>query len=625
MDIYCDYEGVAKIPLRLFGATGSPSNIAYRGYGSFPLYIPRNYPTSERDVYYFNNVGRVECTQISTMQGSWIYPIGPQGFSLNYLHYPCQAIYDSRIDARLPQVFGLLEVFDMDATSGRIPNLMVAGVTQSNGWMVWEKPNNFPTLDVSASIGTQIWWTGSGADPVACKGVASILATAEQGSESPFSSLLMRNSMFVLYYPETNQYSFFPISFPNYSYRLLSETPNSDILPGGAALTDLVFDDSSRTTSDYYQMGSVQMTGRNNILRGQSITVPRRLDGVILIPTTDISKSNLVTIFNPSEEQLQDLASVLWMRINSFSSLFNNVKKLVSDPMDLLVSLTSVPVRPDTGDTVGLKFGGISFGNAVSMPVVTSQYVEIPMGSVTIPLSWGTYLDYSPYTKIMCWLPYIGGVQLDADWIAGKTVSLKYTIDVVSGECAAELSADGYVMYHYSGNCAIQIPITASNHGRQIAGLAAVTAAALPPLMSLGAAGAAAASAGRLAAKSVSAKRTERLYESELLNFKQQSMVLGAAGVGSVMAGKTQVAVSGSVGPNAGAMMDQHPYIILTYPRLDLADNYKHYVGYPCNKTLRVGDCSGFTIYESIDVKNIPCTLSERTAIEKILTSGFYA
>ena len=73
--------------------------------------------------------------------------------------------------------------------------------------------------------------------------------------------------------------------------------------------------------------------------------------------------------------------------------------------------------------------------------LVTSNEV-IDMGSYKFEEYFGSFLDYSPYTKINMFLPYCGFIQLQAENVMGKTVSLKYSISFVDGTCLAQVSAD---------------------------------------------------------------------------------------------------------------------------------------------------------------------------------------
>jgi len=307
----------------------------------------------------------------------------------------------------------------------------------------------------------------------------------------------------------------------------------------------------------------------------------------------------MVTVFNPSDSQLNDLATVLWSDLSTFSGLIDSLtKRLIVNPLDLLVSLVSVPVKPDIGDDVSVTFGGISFSQKVIMPLVTNQYKEFDCGTVNIPVHWGTYLDYSPYTRIQMWLPYVGAVSLDPDWVVGKDVNVKYEIDVVTGETGVKLTVANQVIYQFNGNCAIQIPLTGSDYSSRILSLLRVGATV--------AGGVATGLTGGLAAVGAA------------------SSSIVSSTVGAVMNSKSTFQMAGAIGSNAAVCLEQTPFVVISYPRLDLAENYRHYVGYPTNKTKQVSTCVGYTVFESVDLTNIPCTSDEKEMIDSILRGGFY-
>ena len=82
------------------------------------------------------------------------------------------------------------------------------------------------------------------------------------------------------------------------------------------------------------------------------------------------------------------------------------------------------------------------------------------------------------------------------------------------------------------------------------------------------------------------------------------------------------VARSGSLGNNMGAISSQTPYLIVNRPRLSVPDNYGHYHGYPSNMTRRLGSLNGFTKVGDIHLENIPGTSNELDLISSYLHGG---
>ena len=94
--------------------------------------------------------------------------------------------------------------------------------------------------------------------------------------------------------------------------------------------------------------------------------------------------------------------------------------------------------------------------------------------------------------------------------------------------------------------------------------------------------------------------------------------------VGNVMGAKSQVHHSGSISGSAGMLGNRIPYMLVEYPHQSLADNYKHYVGYPSNITKVLGTLSGYTECEQVIVQGIPATDPEIEEIIEALKGGVY-
>ena len=83
------------------------------------------------------------------------------------------------------------------------------------------------------------------------------------------------------------------------------------------------------------------------------------------------------------------------------------------------------------------------------------------------------------------------------------------------------------------------------------------------------------------------------------------------------------VAHSGSIGSNAGAMGGKIPYLIITRPKPYNADNYSNFYGYPSNKTVKLSSCLGYTKVKDIHLENISsATDDELNEIESLLKDG---
>lgn len=290
-------------------------------------------------------------------------------------------------------------------------------------------------------------------------------------------------------------------------------------------------------------------------------------------------------IWNPSAQDLQDLADWLWS--NNFD--LTMLKKLFANPMDTILGLAIVPVLPQRIGGYNIHIGGIDTG--IQSFTVTDRYATVNCGSLTVEERWGAYLDYSPYTKMSIFLPYIGFRDIDADDVMNKTVELQYNIDVLSGACCAELKCGGTVLYSWQGQCAQQLPVTSTDWSSAFSTVAGLAGAAVSMVASAGTS--APLLAGSLASASVNALSLKPRFNR-----------------------------SGSIGGAGGFLASQTPYLVRSRPEQAIPGEQNKFIGYPSFVTRTMGEIAGYTELDSFHLEGIPATSGELAEIESLLRGG---
>ena len=326
------------------------------------------------------------------------------------------------------------------------------------------------------------------------------------------------------------------------------------------------------------------------------------------IPPLSASGASLITIYNPSSSQLQTVANKLWSQ--DFLEVF---KQYFTSPMEAILGLAIIPVNPSTATSKNVYLGAYDTG--VSAPVVDSDYVIIDCGNVPISRYWGSYLDYDPYTKISCYLPYIGEIDINPDQVMQKSLGIYYYVNVVTGDIVAVLTADGSVFATAAGNCVRQLPIAQQDYSA-IINTAVAAVGVLATAGVAGAAGAGAAAASGMTLGQVTAPGVRMAGAINAMAMSSPSLISNAVNT------KKHYQHAGQIGSGSGQLAPQKPFLTIERPNLDLADNYKSFVGYPCNKTLQLGACHGFTQIESTRL-SIPSAIDEEIAeVVELLTKG---
>lgn len=87
-----------------------------------------------------------------------------------------------------------------------------------------------------------------------------------------------------------------------------------------------------------------------------------------------------------------------------------------------------------------LKGGRYDFGEQA--PYVKEHTIIVDCGSVEIAEHYQSLLDYSPFSRLTIYLPFIGFQELDDKLVVGHTLKVQYVVDVLSGRCLAQLYVD---------------------------------------------------------------------------------------------------------------------------------------------------------------------------------------
>lgn len=329
------------------------------------------------------------------------------------------------------------------------------------------------------------------------------------------------------------------------------------------------------------------------------------------LPSLSAIDAGFITLYNPTVGQLNALANYMW---SSPLQIWDNVKKIVADPMDCILGLSIVPVTPITGTMKPITVGDVPTG--VDARPITSQYIEVNCGTINIGEYWKAYLDYEPYTKAELYLPYIGTHPISVDDIMGKTIKVVYHVDLVSGACTAYVKCGASVLYSFIGQCASSIPIGGNDWTSVISG-ALTIATAIGSMVASG--GASAPMAGEAAGGEAAGAAVEAAKTKAAM-----IRTVGGAASTAVNVLKPSIGKSGSMSGTGGLMGIQKPYLILTRPRQAVPASQNHFMGYPSFMTSVVGSLSGYTEMEYIHLEGINATDNELAEIEQLLKGGVY-
>lgn len=303
-----------------------------------------------------------------------------------------------------------------------------------------------------------------------------------------------------------------------------------------------------------------------------------------IVPSSSGSASALYMIYNPTLAQINSFGAWLWS-----DNFVDQIKKLFNDPMQAIIGLHKVYATPATGGAQTIKVGYLDSG--VSARVVSNQYTTIDCGTVRLSEQFHNVFDYSPYTEVNLYLPFIGIVNINVSDVMRSSIHIVYHVDVLSGACLAEVKVTrdsaGGTLYQYAGNASVTLPISSGSYMGIVSAVAGVAGGIAGTIASGGAA-----------------------------------LPLLASSAGAMFNAHTRVEHSGGFSGNAGAMGGKIPYLIISRPQTEMADGFENYIGYPSNFTATIGSCTGFIKVIECHVKSTTATNSELNEINTMLQEG---
>lgn len=366
------------------------------------------------------------------------------------------------------------------------------------------------------------------------------------------------------------------------------------------------------------------------------------------LPTLSSASTGFTRIYNPSLSQLNQLATYLWTDESIIQTIWNHAKQFFEDPMSVIIGLNIVPVPVPNGGTDNFKVLYIDTG--IPLTYAASQFVDVDCGTLEIKQYYGSAIDYSPYTKISCFLPFIGTVQLNTDEVMGKTLQVKYRVDIASGSCVAKIFVAGNCIYQYSGHCAINVPISSADFSSYVSAAISVAKLAIGAAVGGGMSALAAATADPTqqtnqvvtTTQTVDTMRnpatgrqittgTHTVTETRESPTNQSSTQASFSGlspqnisntVGEIMTAKPHVEHSGSFSGNTGYLGVRRPFVIIERPNMCMPKNYQQFNGFPCMITLELAECTGFTRVQQVQLTGMSATNPEQSEILELLKSG---
>lgn len=298
------------------------------------------------------------------------------------------------------------------------------------------------------------------------------------------------------------------------------------------------------------------------------------------LPSSNMLANRMISCYGINNDGLNNLASFLWS-----DNFINSLKKLYDSPMQNIIDLSIMPINYSVYESGAVKIGNVI--TDASGDLIDKQFYEIDLGSLECSEIWGSALDYAPYTRALLYLPFIGYVPIDTNKIMGTTISIKYHVDIVTGDCVAFIKSDEQLVLIRNGNMKTHIELSSSNNIERYKAFAQLVGATVTSSVS-----------------------------------PISSAEVGLSSALTVAMGKPIYETAGNFSSTSGLMSPRYAFIVYSRPNQCLPKKYKSFNGYPSFITSKLADLSGFTSVNQVHLEGINATDEEITEIEDLLRKG---
>lgn len=219
---------------------------------------------------------------------------------------------------------------------------------------------------------------------------------------------------------------------------------------------------------------------------------------------------------------------------------------------------------------------------------LTNRLVRRSFGSVDFSsYGWDDFNDFQN-TRASLFLPFVGRIEIDINAIARGAIYLESIIDITNGNICywvytQSMQAPIPILYGtYSGNCAIQVPVTGVYTGNVL---------------------------------------------NKIVNAGSQiasGNVFGLINTAIDMQTDVRVSRNGAVDTSSAAVGALQPRIDIERKEMLRAENMQDISGIPAYATMKLSDCSGFVQVIDGDFSGLQCEEAEKAEIERLLKEGVF-
>lgn len=157
-------------------------------------------------------------------------------------------------------------------------------------------------------------------------------------------------------------------------------------------------------------------------------------------------------LYKVTEKELSQLSKVRFQKDTTSDTVIDygsSITQLYILPLNIPAEII--------GDKSNIILG--SFDSQVQSTLLNNYTVDYDMGSISVPAKYNNAYDFINTTCTLR-VPFFNAVALDPENVIGHTISIKFTLDLYSGNVTMNVTSDftGGIIYSATANIVTQIP-----------------------------------------------------------------------------------------------------------------------------------------------------------------------
>ena len=233
----------------------------------------------------------------------------------------------------------------------------------------------------------------------------------------------------------------------------VGDTVNITITPNSGYVFDGIPYIDRYGTLNYFTVGTDNIARLENIKLysdDEDISVVAKTKENNIKPTTNVG---FLRIFTPTENELDLL------------SQYELVNPITLDTIDLSKYIYGlyhvfIPVTNTGKSNIFLSRNDTK----IECNYTDDAIVKIYGDEIELAKKYNNVFDFSPYTKSMFYIPFIGNVDVDTDILYSGKIKLSYIANLLTMDIMSIISIDGKEFYRNMGKCGYNIPFNLSSY-----------------------------------------------------------------------------------------------------------------------------------------------------------------